>query len=362
MTDRQSNFELLRILAMLLIVISHYAGHGGFPIEQEFTFNKLMLQVVKTGKISVDVFVIISGYFLITQNFKLKKLLKLMGEMWFYSVAILIFALAVGLDSVTYKNIIKSLLPFGMMNWFAYAYFVLYLIFPFLNIFYKRLDQKTYLKLLLLGFCLWFLIPTFTKVTMQFSNMVLFCYLYGIGAYFRLFCEKKDFPNIKKFIGFTFIGFLSCTLIVNILSIHYLYFAQRWLYFGAAAWGVFPFLLSVGVFLYFKSLRITYSKVISVIASTTFAVYLIHDNYLLRSYLWLDVVQQSQYYHSEFLFLHAIITTVSVFTFGCVVDLIRKTFIEKPLFKYLNPKIDNLETKLRAKLDIMLERIINKTI
>ena len=33
--ERQSNFELLRIISMILIVAHHYAVHGGFEITEK---------------------------------------------------------------------------------------------------------------------------------------------------------------------------------------------------------------------------------------------------------------------------------------------------------------------------------------
>lgn len=43
---RESNFELLRILAMVMIVISHFAAHGGFDFPNtEISINRLWIQL-----------------------------------------------------------------------------------------------------------------------------------------------------------------------------------------------------------------------------------------------------------------------------------------------------------------------------
>ena len=64
---RQSNFELLRIVAMVMIVFHHFAVHGGFNFDSttlsipRFWFNFIIMG----GKTGVNIFVLISGYFLI---------------------------------------------------------------------------------------------------------------------------------------------------------------------------------------------------------------------------------------------------------------------------------------------------------
>ena len=43
--ERNSNFELLRIFAMLMIVMHHYICHGGFVFDKALTFTKLYQNV-----------------------------------------------------------------------------------------------------------------------------------------------------------------------------------------------------------------------------------------------------------------------------------------------------------------------------
>lgn len=67
-TMRSSNIELLRIIAMFMVVLGHYYVKGGFPDDSLMITSKLVMQFLGSwSKIAVDVFVIISGYFLVTQ-------------------------------------------------------------------------------------------------------------------------------------------------------------------------------------------------------------------------------------------------------------------------------------------------------
>ena len=74
---RFSNIELLRIISMLMVILSHYYCHGNFPEDSFLSANKIVMQLLSCGgKIAVDIFVIISGYFLVTQKFSWLKLSK----------------------------------------------------------------------------------------------------------------------------------------------------------------------------------------------------------------------------------------------------------------------------------------------
>ena len=92
MVKRQSNFELLRIVAMVMIIFHHFAYHGGFVWDfSTITIEHLWYNlIIMGGKIGVNIFVLISGYFLILNKDKIvnlfRKMLKLWGQIFFYSL------------------------------------------------------------------------------------------------------------------------------------------------------------------------------------------------------------------------------------------------------------------------------------
>ena len=74
---RLSNIELLRIVAMLMVILGHYYVHGGIPEEAGLGVTKTVFQFLGSGsKIAVNIFVIISGYFLVTQKFNWMKVIR----------------------------------------------------------------------------------------------------------------------------------------------------------------------------------------------------------------------------------------------------------------------------------------------
>ena len=69
-TQRQSNIELLRIFAILIIIAHHLARHSGFSFPgNALTINRLWIQFIWVGgKLGVNIFVLISGWFMSTEE------------------------------------------------------------------------------------------------------------------------------------------------------------------------------------------------------------------------------------------------------------------------------------------------------
>ena len=83
---RLSNFELLRIISMILIVSSHYVLHAP-EFTKGLTVNKYILDFISLGgKIGVNCFILITGFFLVKSEFKLDKFIKLIMEVFTYSI------------------------------------------------------------------------------------------------------------------------------------------------------------------------------------------------------------------------------------------------------------------------------------
>ena len=72
---RSSNLELYRIVMMLSIVANHYTHYvKDFMIDMPFTGNSLFLfSFGMWGKIGIDCFVLITGYFMCKSNISLRK-------------------------------------------------------------------------------------------------------------------------------------------------------------------------------------------------------------------------------------------------------------------------------------------------
>lgn len=64
---RNSSIELLRIIAMVMIMFHHFAYYSGFEYNLSSISTPYLWYnfIIMGGKIGVNIFVLISGYFLI---------------------------------------------------------------------------------------------------------------------------------------------------------------------------------------------------------------------------------------------------------------------------------------------------------
>lgn len=201
--ERSSNIELLRIIAMLMVVSGHYYLKGGFPDDSLMNLSKLLLQFFGAwSKIAVDVFVIISGYFLVTQKFRWKKLVKFFSCTYFWSLITLAFVLFVLNLDVSQSLVIKALNPFTPLNWFARAYLLLYIIFPALNKLIEQISEKKLAVIIGIMTIIFYVLPTAKGISLggYLNSLFMFTNMYFIGAYIRLYADMK-LENTIELVG-----------------------------------------------------------------------------------------------------------------------------------------------------------------
>lgn len=351
---RNSSIELLRIIAMMLIVFHHFAVHGGFTYGTSLSVTHFWYNfIIMGGKIGVDVFVLISGYYLITNKdifFNINRIMKFLGQVFFYSVSLFVICGLTGLGDFTIKSFIKSLFPITFSKWwFASTYFVLYLLHPFINKLLNNIEKTLYQKLLILLVICWSIIPTFTGSLYQGNGLLWFITLYSMTGYIRLYGLNKKFTG-KHYCVF----FILCVLLTYASSIVFTLLGNRWSTFEEHNMHFYGqekitiFVISLSLFMIFETLKMNCHRWINIVAGATFGVYLIHDHSDIRKFLWIDLFQNAHYQDSLFLIPYSIIVVLIVYIACSCIDLLRQFLIEKPFMIFIksySEKITNLFKK-----------------
>lgn len=358
---RQSNIELLRIVAMLIIVAHHIAFHSDFAFgNTSISFNRLWVQFIEMGgKIGVNIFVLISGYFGVSSAYiKKDKVVKLWLQIFSYSVLCFLIAILFLGENLGLKSLIKSFLPITFSQWwFASTYFVLYLLSPFINRFLKSLDQKTYRNFLLLLFFMWCFIPTFLSTSWEANPLLWFVFLYSCSGYIRLHLNVSTYKKSFVWAGIMiFLTYLS-VVVFDILGTKISLFASHATYFYGME-KLPALLISILLFVGFLNLKIGYQPMINMISSATFGVYLIHDNDYIRDFLWIRLFKNQNYASSKFLAPYTILQVIIVFVVCILIELFRINLIEKRYGKCIEWLLDYTEkflnkvksTKLYSKI------------
>lgn len=183
---RDSNFELLRIILMLFIVMHHIISSVVAPGFSSKGFACIDV-IFHTA---VIIFVLISGYFGI--NLRIKALISLILQVTFYSLlltllGVYVFSLGSPID------IIKSLLPVsGNYYWFITVYVELLLLSPFVNKLLVHLSNQQYKSLIvILAFLIfWFGLLRKTNISIDGKNIVYFIFIYSWWRYSENFFIK----------------------------------------------------------------------------------------------------------------------------------------------------------------------------
>ncbi len=353
--ERESGIELLKIICIFLIIIHHYSVHGGYTFDVETFNNKVFLiQVLSLyGKSACCVFALATGYFMIvsTTTFKslLKKIIIINIEMFFYSIIILFIFMNNNLVNLTRLDIIHSIFPTIWGNWYVVSYTILLLITPFLNKLLKELSKSQFQGLIVITLIIWSVIPTITNFAWKFSDVDFFIIMYIIGSYIKLYkFDKKKYKNIWNLL----LAIIAAILLV--LTVYY--FDQKGIRLNDNKFiknatkmknvnSIFSVLFALSIFLFFLRFKFK-SKIINQIAKSSLGIYLLHDNDLVRPYLWKKIYPNVEFLANPFdiLLIHIVLKVFAVFLICLIIDQIRLITLHKIFLKLLNKK-DNRELK-----------------
>ena len=269
---RQSNFEFLRIVCMLMVLVCHAVG---YVQEQDLVGVQGVLKLLLSQfcLVCVNVFIMISGWFGIKASWKGAG--KLLFQVLYITLLCALVFLILGLPVSFRRDILPNLL-FGSGYWFVVAYLILYAISPVLNAFIERASQKEYRNVLIawmiVEFVYGFLLDT-GHFAFGFSPLS-FIGLYLLARYARLYPGKLFSLSIRD----NFLVYIGVTL----LSIVAFWFGYKWFGMGFHL-NHYDSPLAIVASLYFLlafSKMKFQSKTINWLASSAFAIYLVHENLL----------------------------------------------------------------------------------
>ena len=334
---RNSNLELYRILVMLLIVAHHYVVNSGVletvynsPLEANSIFLFLFGM---WGKIGINCFVLITGYFMCKSNITVRKYLKLVLEVEFYNVMIYAIFLLSGYEAISLSGIAKAILPIiSISTNFSGCFLVFYLCIPFLNILVRNMSEKQHLSLLGLIFFTYVFMGTVPKFSVTMNYVSWFTCLYLIASYIRLY-PKVIFDKTKLWGVFTVaLGVLCIASVLCCVWLGTRIDKRMAYYFVSDSNTLLAVCFGISSFVFFKNLKIKQSRVINTIASSTFGVLMIHANSdTMRRWLWQTVLNVKGAFslNTPVLVLHAVLAVLGIFVVCLVIDQIRIRTVEK---------------------------------
>lgn len=307
-SPRDLRFELLRLLAMFLIVLCHASIYLAQLNYRDSLPHSIYRTIANSGQIGVSIFFIISGYFCCKSKFNLGRILKVILHTWLYSITIaaIIFlsfylfhcpqTIAMMSKQDIWYNISLSAMPI-LRNayWFLTAYALILMPFtPLLNTFVEHVSKQRFKAILYIAYILtglsYFIMPTI-KTYVVISYPVV---MYLTGSYIRLYAKDIKLSNLK----------LWCSIAGGIVAMWLInYFGTSNTIsriFGDQFSHILLYCNNILVPQWIIAAAITIiatrrkpmmgtnrlSKLIRMCGASTFGVYLIHENPLLYQPLW----------------------------------------------------------------------------
>jgi len=336
-TSRIASIELLRSLAMLMVITLHYLDKGGIlvPLAEKQSFSSVCAWALEAFCIvAVNTYVLVSGYFLTESGFKFRRLIILVAQLIFYSVLVPVVLVLCGIlpaSELTIYHLLNYVFPIQMNHyWFATAYILMYIFVPVLSMGVKQLSQKQLRMVIIIAVTVFSLSKSILPFQLELDkdgyDMAWFLCLFLIAAYIRLYgidCIRKSSKGFLVY-GLSCVGILCLSMVIAFASNR----LGKFEYFVESAFDynhILCLLGSIGLFLGFLFLKIPEGKFASFvckIAPYTFGVYLLHENREIR-YLWPQWLGVDEFAAGNWSVFHWLISIIIVFCVGILVDYLR---------------------------------------
>lgn len=367
--DRQSGIELLKIIAMFGIVISHCAQSvsigenfitNNVDIEQPATSLSIFIsQFLRSfGALGNDMFLLSSIWFLVdSKKVRSNKIAYMILDAYVFSVTImLIFS---GGVTLTAREIIKQLFPITFANnWYIPCYLLLYAIHPLLNTLIDNMTRKQHLAYCFAFFIMYMCIGCI-KVGFFFGNNLI----HFTGFYFIVSYLKKNnlnvISNFKTNIICLFTGIslsILLLMVMNFAGMHVDIAAKNILHFSVLNHNPINFLIAFSLFNIFRVSKLQ-SKIINYISSLTMLIYIIHENDLFRAYLRTDLLYDFWEISNKMnIVLLVLIFSAALFIASTVIAIVYNKIFQ-PLVHKIAEKVLQLVLKIYCKIETMILRL-----
>lgn len=323
--ERTSNFELLRLVAMFLVLTLH--GYGvalGLPSKADFQVSpvsaSVRIVIESLSIVCVNVFVLISGWFGIRPS--VRGFAAFLFQCLFFSVCVTAVAPLVGIGQPLSIADVGGMFFFGKYYyWFVKCYLCLYLLAPILNAFIQSADRKTFL-IVLVGLFAIQTIYGWTGAMNDFDrgySVLSFVGLYLLARYVKL--HGGTLFQMNRWADLTIYSGLSLALAAT-------YFIAQELNLEKVASHLFvyinPMVVVSSLFLLLFFSKISFrSNAVNYIARSAFAVYLLH----LNAKIWDCFLDNCYRLYADNSFLRAILLIFlfisAVFALAILIDQIR---------------------------------------
>ncbi len=371
MIKRNYGIDLLRCISMMMIVVLHIMGHGKIiaATDPESLNYKVAWFIEIIAYCAVNCYALISGYVGVKTNHKYRNIIPLWLQVAFYTVSIALLFQLFDPASIDLKGIISSFFPvIHSSYWYFTAYFALFFLMPLLNKGINAMTKDDAKKLVLAIIVVFTVIRTilcfniigtfgttdifitnngysvlwlmllyivggcigkfdFWKTTKAWKICIVFWVSILFSWAFKLHVENPLSEDIKSIVNAnSFISYISPTIIATAICLLLL-------------------------FSRLETLPKTAQKIVTFFAPVSFAVYLIHDNVMVRNMFIKEKFSHLADFNPLEMVLHIFAIVLVIYISCSLIDHIRLLLFKLLHIKEIVNKIADF--KIKKKQDVI---------
>ena len=354
--ERNSSFELLRIILIFLIVLHHiFINTNSFQkininnLQKIIFLKYIILRILSNyGQFGNNVFIMISGYFSVTKtNFNIFKFFYFIFEIYtfYYPCLFLGKRISKKYKKIKFPNYSDNNIYFPILtkygNWFIQIYLCLLIFIPFINTGLLNLNRQKYKNLvyiIIIFYCIFNPLTSFYGMNSRVFNttpLIRLLLPYIIGGYIKIYdLNYKLFWNIIAFIYFPFS--IISEIIFDILALKFdnYNFIKFHLNFSISMNSILSIFAAIGLINVFQNIKF-YNRKINFIAASVLGIYLIHGNKHISPYIY-NIWFVNNNINDAFFFIKYIFKAILIVGFSLIIDIIRKYTIGLFFGKIIN--------------------------
>lgn len=375
---RESGIELLKIIALFLIIISHVVQ----TVSNDNTYISWQSPVIDINHATTNVsevillffqyfgvwgnslFFVCSAWFLIkTNTVKKKKILLMLAEIWTVSIVIMVITFCifnfVGGQKLPLSFIVRSIFPTMFNNnWYMTCYILFYPLSSILNGIINRMNK---IQLFRITCCLsvLYIFIEFIKDGILFrTELVLWVTIYFVIAYIQkylmVFMDNVR-VNVRMFL-INLLCLIGLILVTEIIGLNIPALSNK---MGYWIRNNNPFLIFMSIAMLNLARNVHFkNKIVNYISSLSMLIYIIHENIILRTYfrpqMWNYVYKNYGYSH---IILWVFVLAILIFCFSVFVAALYSVIIQKLVRKLSNRLYELLKKKYLELEEKLIEKI-----
>lgn len=340
---RDTSFELMRVLSMLMVCAYHWQIHGNNDLipRSELCMNQIISFIFGSwGVLGVNLFFLLSFYFLIKkEEIIYNKYISLAIKVSFFGTVIFIIGVWIGATKFSYIQLVKSILGvLAYQYWFITVYIIVAVISPMLNKLLKVLSGRE-------SFILVFIMVYVTYgISWIIGNELVGRLSCGITIYILIYILEKKIKNnlFEKYrklaVPIIIIGIMA-EILLSYLGSKYSYMFYKIIEKIQTTNSPYMLVIALLVFYSFKNLNLKYNVFINFLGRYSVGAYLLHGGAsFIKNYLWDNLFKVGYYYRLSPIkyMMHYFVCILLLYIIGIICDFVYSQIIGNVISKIKN--------------------------